>query len=205
MAGLPLVWGATQAERERGYPADLWVPEAMLLTRAIDVIAPAAMTWRWLCQIAVSSYSYDWIDNGGRQSPRQLARGAEALQVGQNLAGVFVVTEVDPGHTFTMVTDTRGEQMFGQVAVTYAAEPDGPDEARIVCRLACDGRGRLRQARVSLLAWADLVMMRKQLLTLRDLAERDARICADSAATWGRAGGSTAGGSAYGGAVAGRW
>jgi hypothetical protein len=189
MAGLPLVWGATQTERDREYPADLIVPEAMLLTRAIDVIAPADVTWRWLCQIAVSSYSYDWIDNCGRQSPRQLTPGAERLRVGQELAGVFVVVEIEPGRSFTMVTDARGDQMFGQVAVTYAAEPDGPDESRIVCRLACDGRGRLRQARVSLLAWADLVMMRKQLLTLRDLAERDSKAAVFAAANVGRGSG----------------
>ena len=67
---LPLTWGATQAEARRPYAADHLVDGTILsMTRAISVAAPPELTWRWLCQIAVAPYSYDWIDNRGRPQP----------------------------------------------------------------------------------------------------------------------------------------
>jgi hypothetical protein len=57
--------------------------------------------------------------------------------------------------------------------MTYAAEPDGP-HSRIVCRIAAAARGQLARVRAQALAWGDLVMMRRQFLNLKALAERDA-------------------------------
>ena len=81
--GLPLVWGATAREAERHYPADDAVPgPSVAMTRAIDVAAPVETTWRWLCQLSEAPYSYDWIDNLGRRSPRTLTPGAERVELG---------------------------------------------------------------------------------------------------------------------------
>ncbi len=168
-----MVWGATPEEAGRHYPADDLLPGARLLTRAISVQAPAALTWRWVCQVAVAPYSYDWIDNLGRRSPDSLTSGADELELGQTMAVVFRLTSYDDGHQWTAMTTPRGERLFGPVAVTYAAEPDGLD-SRIVCRLAASADGRLARVRAHALAWGDLVMMRRQLLNLKALAERDA-------------------------------
>jgi hypothetical protein len=144
------------------------------MTRAIGVSATVDVTWRWLCQIAVAPYSYDWIDNRGRRSPRELTPGADRLELGQTMAVVFRLVSVENGHDWTAVTDRRGERLFGPVALTYAAEPD-PSGSRIVCRLAAAAGSPFRRVRATALAWGDLVMMRKQLRTLKELAERDAR------------------------------
>ncbi|WP_244931231.1 hypothetical protein [Nocardioides sp. W7] len=171
---LPLAWGATPDEHARPYPADTLVDRPLLLTRAVDVAAPVPLTWRWLCQVAVAPYSYDWIDNGGRGSPRELTRGADELVLGQAMAKVFTLTSYDVAHQWTALTDARGRRLFGPCAMTFAAEPSGAD-SRIVCRLAVAAGSPLERVRAQALAWGDLVMMRKQLHTLKELAERDAR------------------------------
>ena len=135
--------------------------------------APTDLTWRWLCQIAVAPYSYDWIDNRGRRSPQTLTPGADRLELGQTMAVVFRLASFDDGHHWTALTTPRGQRLFGPVAMTYAAEPDGPG-SRIVCRLAAGARGPLAGVRAHALAWGDLVMMRRQFLNLKALAERDA-------------------------------
>jgi hypothetical protein len=170
---LPLVWGATPAEHQRAYPADSLVADPVLMTRAVSVGAPVEVTWRWLCQLAVAPYSYDWIDNRGRRSPRELTPGAERLDVGQTMVEIFRLTSVDSGHQWTGLTNARGERLFGPVAVTYAAEP-AVLGSRIVCRIVARGGTRARRAKAYALVWGDLLMMRKELLTLKELAERDA-------------------------------
>ncbi|MCW2792497.1 MAG: hypothetical protein JWO76_1595 [Nocardioides sp.] len=172
---LPLAWGATPEDLARRYPADTILAGPVLtLTRAVDVDAPRELTWRWLCQIAVAPYSYDWIDNRGRQSPRALTPGADRLRVGQPMAVVFELVSVDAPHQWTAVTVRRGRSLFGPVAMTFAAEPSGA-ASRIVCRLTVTQGGPLSRLRARVLAWGDLVMMRRQLLNLKSLAERDAR------------------------------
>ena len=160
-----LAWGSTPDEHARDYPADALVDGPVLrMTRAVAVAAPVERSWRALCQIAVAPYSYDWLDNRGHRSPRELTAGDPA--VGQRMQ-VFRVTEVDAGHQWTGVTVPK---VFGRTAVTYAAESSGTG-SRLVCRITTSQRGAVAWAWSRLLAWGDLVMMRRQLLNLKELAE----------------------------------
>ncbi|MFL6156232.1 MAG: SRPBCC family protein [Marmoricola sp.] len=172
MPKLPWVWGDAPAHA-RPYPADDLVPDGVRLTRSVRVAAPSAVVYRWLGQLAVAPYSYDLIDNRGRRSPRELTPGTEEIEVGATMI-VFEVTSVEPGSSWTGRSTPAATRLFGRFAATYAAEPDGEAGCLLVCRIVV-GHGRGPAAvKGYLLAWGDLVMMRKQLLTLKRYAERDA-------------------------------
>lgn len=170
-AGVPWVWGARPAEcgprRADALVRPGRTPRAMV--RAVDVAAPVEVTWRWLGQLAVAPYSYDWIDNLGRRSPRTLTPGCEEILVGRRMAIVFTVTHVeshpDGSRSWSGVTGPRGQRVLGRTGVTYAVVPSGAG-SRLVCRMVTDAPAAVAHA----LAWGDLVMMRKQLLTLAGLA-----------------------------------
>lgn len=168
-------WGATTHERAMAFPCDSHFPGAdARCHRAVDVDAPAAVLFRRLCQLRVAPYSYDRIDNLGRRSPRELTPGLEHLEVGQRFMTVFELVEFEPERHITLVLD-RGRRLFGNLAVTYLVIPHDDGHSRLVVRLAAThARGPIGTLALRLLAAADLVMMRRQLLTLKELAERDA-------------------------------
>jgi len=166
-------WGSTQADRTLAFPCDALLPDGEALYRAIDVDAPSPVLFRWLCQLRVAPYSYDWIDNFGRQSPPTLTHGVEALEIGQSIMSIFDLVAFEPNRHLTMRLRRAGG-LFGDVAVTYLIVPLAADRARLVVKLLwcypdTPGLGWLA---ARLLPWGDLVMMRKQLLTLKALAEK---------------------------------
>lgn len=161
-------WGASPEERARALACDELLPDAPVrLHRAIWIDARPAIVFRWLCQLKLAPYSYDLLDNFGRRSPRELVGGCERLEVGQRFMTIFSLKSFAPDEHVTLLAR--------RTAVTYAVL--GSDRsARLLARVLFDppggrvGGGLTGRA----LALGDLVMMRKQLLTLRALAERDA-------------------------------
>ncbi len=168
-------WGTTPAERARPYACDALLPHGDELYRGVDVAAPAAVTFRRLCQLRVAPYSYDWLDNGFRPSPRALTDGADDLAVGQRVMTIFSLVDFTRDEHVTLRMTSRGERTFGNVAVTYAVVPVTATSCRLLAKLRWQhAPGRWGALRARLLAWGDLIMMRKQLLTLARLAEADA-------------------------------
>jgi hypothetical protein len=170
-------WGTTAAERARSYSCDAVIADADDLFRGVDVAAPADITYRRLCHLRVAPYSYDWVDNGGRRSPREFLEGVDALTAGERVMSIFTLVSFQPGAHLTMrLTAPRGQRLFGDIAVSYAVTPLSPTASRLIAKLRVARRGSaLARLRFELLAWGDLIMMRKQLLTLARLAERDWR------------------------------
>lgn len=165
-------WGATAGERRTTHAADRHVPPGgEHLVRAVDVDAAPEVVHRWLCQLSVAPYSYDLVDNLGRRSPRTLTSGAERLEVGQHVL-IGPLAEVVPGRGFVTVAGPLGRRLFGDIAMGYEVVPGERARSRILVCLALGPRRRhsLGVWR-TLLAAGDLVMIRKQLHTLRDLAE----------------------------------
>jgi hypothetical protein len=168
-------WQTTAAEIAQTKPCDrLAGTNVRALTRAIDIAAPAAVTFRWLCQLRAAPYSYDWIDNLGRRSPRTLTPGLDKLALGQSfLVGTLAEFVVD--QQITLRALPAAERLFGLVAMTYSVSAQSPGASRLVARLLVRRPGNAwEHARWHVLAWGDLVMMRKQFVTLKELAEEAA-------------------------------
>lgn len=162
---LGLNWGARVAERTAPLPCDEMLPDARIrCDRAISVEAPATVLFRWLCQLRIAPYSYDLLDNLGRRSPRELTPGLERLEVGQRFMRIFSLA--------SFASDDHLTLRASGVAVTYAVRARA-DRSRLVARVLFKAPGgRLGDALAGrTLALGDLVMMRKQLLTLKELAE----------------------------------
>ena len=172
-------WGTTAAERALPFPGDRTDDAARdLLWRGVDVGAPASLVFRWLCQLRVAPYSYDWIDNLGRRSPRALVPGLDELCAGQTFMRIFRLLAFEPGVAVTLETPpgSSGARLFGIVSVTYWARSVGPERTRLLAKLRVTyPRGISGALLRALLPWGDLVMMRRQLLNLKQLAEDTAR------------------------------
>lgn len=166
----PRVWNATPEEVAAGYPCDrhMSVPFRSFV-RSVDVAAPVPVVYRWLCQLKVAPYSYDLVDNLGRRSPRTLTPGAEELRVGQKFL-IFEVVEFAVDDHLTGVIAERHRRSYGEVSVTYRVRP-GAAGTRLVGRLDVGATTTFERARRGALAVGDALMGRKQLLTIKSLAE----------------------------------
>lgn len=171
-------WGSTAAERELSFPCDdhLAAPDGVYF-RAVSVDAPPAIAFRWLCQLRAAPYSYDWLDNPGfyvgRPSPRTLTPGLDRLELGQTFMTMFRLVAFEPDRHVTLRSH-RFSRVFGAVAVTYVVVPAGKGCRLVVKLLDRSPRGLVGRVLQPSLPWLDLVMMRRQLLNLKGLAERDA-------------------------------
>ncbi|MEX2267060.1 MAG: hypothetical protein WEA75_00090 [Acidimicrobiia bacterium] len=170
MPRLGYSWGETEAERAASYPCDGLIAEPhQTCYRAISVDAPAPLVWRWFCQLRVAPYSYDWIDNLGRRSPRELTPGLDDLEVGQKAVAIFEIAGFERDRSLTLYAP---RSIFGEVAISYCVTPTADERSRITVKLMVRYPGVWHFMR-HVPPIGDLVMMRKQLRNLKKLAERD--------------------------------
>ncbi len=157
-------WGVTRDEIARRYPCDDLVPAPVLQAwRGVTVNTSPDAVWPWLAQIRLAPYSYDWIDNRGRRSPREL-RGLPEPVVGEP----FTATASRPAGRILSVTP--GQQLTGVIGgavMSYVLVPQN-DSTRLLLKFVM---AKVRLI-APLLSMGDLVMARRQLLNLKRLAER---------------------------------
>jgi hypothetical protein len=155
--------GVTRAEMSQRYPCDDLVPDpAWQAWRGVTVNATRDVVWPWIAQIRLAPYSYDWIDNRGRLSPREL-RGLAEPRVGEPFTAsggrpLGTILAVEPEVHLTAII--MGAHM------SYVLEGTG-QATRLLLKLSA----RKGRALGPLFAVGDLVMARKQLLNLKELAE----------------------------------
>jgi hypothetical protein len=157
-----LTWGVRPSEQTVALPCDALCPRgAVRADRAISIAASPPIVFAWLCQLRTAPYSYDILDNFGRRSPRERDPELLHLEIGQRFMTLFALE--------SFVADEQITLLAKGAAVTYAVRPDGAG-SRLHVRVLFGGPTLLAR----LLVLGDLVMMRKQLITLKSLAEREA-------------------------------
>jgi hypothetical protein len=157
-------WGVTDSEMLSRYPCDDFVVSPTLRAwRGVRVEAPAAAVWPWVAQVRLAPYSYDWIDNRGRRSPRELV-GLPDPQVGERF------TTAGGRQLGRIVSVDPGKQLTGTILgafMSYVLAPQERDATRLVLKVVMQTS---RWAALGLTI-GDLVMARRQLLNLKQLAE----------------------------------
>jgi len=169
-------WGTTPEERRAPYPCDALLPDADLAChRGVSVAAPPATVFRWLCQLRVAPYSYDWIDNLGHRSPRELTPGLEALAPGQPFMSIFLLAGFEPDRHVALRLRRPG--LFPPMVVSYVVAPEPPAGSRLLVKIVAKLRpGLLDRLHAAVLPTLDWIMMRRQLLNLKARAEAAPRL-----------------------------
>jgi hypothetical protein len=170
-----LTWGTTPEERLFAFPCDRHVEDFdQAYYRGITIRASSETIFCWLCQMRVAPYSYDWIDNFGHQSPRKLIPGMSHLEIGQSIMTIFELVEFETNRQMTIRNKKKagGSKIFGDVWVSYLIR----EQATSMCRLLAKVIVRYPAGPIgwmgrTLLPWGDLIMMRRQLLNFKILAE----------------------------------
>jgi hypothetical protein len=155
----------SDSETQRSYPCDDFVTSPVLMAwRGVHVGAPAEAVWRWVAQVRLAPYSYDWIDNLGRRSPQDLIALPEP-QVGD------AFTTAGGRELGRIVSLDPGNQLTGTIMgafMSYVLVPQDHDTTRLLLKVVLLAP---RWAAVGL-SVGDLIMARRQLLNLKQLAER---------------------------------
>jgi hypothetical protein len=169
-------WGTTAEERNRHYPCDDLAGDGWsALYRSVSVDAPPAAVFRWLCQMRKAPYSYDLLDNFGRTSPRTLTPGLEKLELGQSVMSIFRIVSFETDQHITLGYAPFLKKVMPPLHISYVVSPEGK-RTRLTCKVVAPAPQNIpRKVMFRALAWGDLVMMRKQMLTFKKLAEAQAR------------------------------
>jgi hypothetical protein len=161
-------WGVTDAEVSRAYPCDGRVPGPVLeLWRGITVDVPPRQLWPWVCQVRLAPYSYDWLDNLGRRSPREL-RGLPDPRPGDPFTCVGGRLAI--GRVLSVASEEHLTASIMGAGMSYVLTPSGAS-TRLVLKIVI-ARQRWYATAVGLGDWP---MARRQLKNFKALAEREAQ------------------------------
>ena len=158
-------WGVSDAETRLHYGCDDFVNNPSLEAwRGVTVHATPDEVWARVRQVRIAPYSYDLVDNLGRRSPGELRDVPEPV-VGEPFTKAFGrdqgrVVAVEPGRELTAwITGAH---------MSYVVVPAG-SQTRLLLKVVA----RVHPWLAPLVSVGDLPMARKQLLNLKQLAERD--------------------------------
>jgi hypothetical protein len=194
-----LRWGATDEELAADLLGDALCPNATgQVTHAITIGAPPQDVWPWILQIGKDRggfYSYSFLEN---MVGCDMRNNAHIVPERQNRAvgdtvwfatpkhyggqARMIAAIVDRERAMVLVTPSDWERVQSgecgrEGSWGFILTPSGYSETRLIARSRGSAHPPLwkRAANVAFLEPAHFIMERKMLLTIKDLAEKQAR------------------------------
>ena len=171
-----LNWGATPDEVRSPIPGDELLQDAeMVATRAITIDASPAAIWPWLVQMGVGrggAYTYDWIERLFGLDIRnvdQIVPEHQHLAVGD----VIPMRPNAPGMRIEVLRPERAmsaRSEDGTWVWSFALAPHN-GSTRLISRNRARVRGAGERVGMAAMEVGSLVMERKMLRTIKQLAE----------------------------------
>ncbi len=174
-----LAWGSTAEERGASLPgAELVADPSIVATRAVTVAAPPSAVWPWLVQMGYHRagwYSYDRLDNDGvvvRRIVPELQRIAVGDMMLTDARAGFRVEAFEPERSLVLMLRGGERGPAAEISSVFALSPLEGQRTRLIVRLraAFHGMGA-RLWGLLLFDAGDFLMMRRQLLGIRERAE----------------------------------
>lgn len=172
---IPKSWNFTSEEKKLLFPCDKLNVEfdfSETYYRGITINASAEIIFKWLCQLRIAPYSYDFIDNSGRKSPQYLLNDQPELVVGQSALLTYEIINFEINKHITLGIKQDSSYPLTNLAVSYLIIPKDSKTCRLLVKCNCKyKKGISAYIAKKFLLWGDLVMMRKQLLNFKKLSE----------------------------------
>lgn len=168
-------WGATACEIDRELPGDELIERpGFSATRSISLGAEPDEVFDWLAQMGTGRagwYSYDLIDNFGRRSARSITPSWLVSAVGDEISAgptAFTVTHIHrPEYLTLAVTGVGLPGLRVDFSLAYALSSPADGGTRLVSRARAAVSGPLGRPASWALGVGDGIMVRRQLLGLR--------------------------------------
>ncbi len=178
VVGLTERWRTLPHEPSMPMPGDELISRpAMSATRAVVIDAPPDDVYQWFAQMGPGRagwYSYDWIDNRGVESAREINPEWVVTAPGASMGGMagigFDIVDAEPGRHLVITVTTDGPLAF---TMGYLLQPWGTGSTRVLVRVrGASERGRWLNPLIRFaLGPSDFVMVRRQLLGVKERAE----------------------------------
>jgi hypothetical protein len=163
------LWGVTSDELLFNYPCDGYM-EIFHDTyyRGVTIHADTEIVFRWICQMKVAPYSYDWIDNLGRKSPQKLIPGVDELKIGQKVMFIFDLIDFKRNKHLTIRLNKAAAIFFGDTVISYRIISKSHNKCRLLIKILVRyPTGFLGKLVSRILPPGYLIMMRRQLLNFK--------------------------------------
>ena len=165
-------WGIELPEYQIEFPCDRYLARHDdAYFRGITIQANFRIIYHWICQLRKGTFSY------GFKRHVEPKPGLDEIRLGQHIMGIFEIVDFEPNRylTIRIQKGSLAARIYGQVAVTYMILPKSDERSRLLVKILIRYPKVLGLLTRWLLPWGDLIMMRKQLLNFKKLAEATQR------------------------------